>query len=319
MRPDRGLLYSIILHLVILLLLFIGLPSLWHPAPEEYAITVDILPVTGKSNVKQRKVNTQAKSAEKTQEVKKAAEQKEPKPEIEKPKESIEDKKKPSEDTEIKPEQKPKVEEADTVKDTKDSLIKKEDKKEDVKKEQIKKEKQEEKAKKEDKKKDKKKEEKKKKYTDFDSLLKTLEDSTVDKKHNKKHSPKIEKDLDELENELNDKSDSSEFDPTKALSLSEKDAIKSQIEKHWNVPAGAKDAKDMLIILNILLESNGSVIDVKIVDQYKYNSGTPMYKAAVDSAVRAVYKASPLKNLPVDKYSNWKEIELTFNPSQMLY
>jgi hypothetical protein len=49
----------------------------------------------------------------------------------------------------------------------------------------------------------------------------------------------------------------------------------------------------------------------------RYNSDT-FYRAAADSAVRATHECSPLKNLPPDKYGSWKEMELTFNPADML-
>jgi len=40
------------------------------------------------------------------------------------------------------------------------------------------------------------------------------------------------------------KSKSQQYDASLPLSLSEKDAIKSQVSKCWNVPAGAKDAPE---------------------------------------------------------------------------
>ena len=42
------------------------------------------------------------------------------------------------------------------------------------------------------------------------------------------------------------------------------------------------------------------------------------FKAAADSAIRAVHKSSPLKNLPADKYGSWKEFEINFDPKDLL-
>ena len=36
------------------------------------------------------------------------------------------------------------------------------------------------------------------------------------------------------------------------------------------------------------------------------------------SAVRAVHKCSPLKNLPPEKYGSWREMEINFDPKEML-
>jgi hypothetical protein len=45
----------------------------------------------------------------------------------------------------------------------------------------------------------------------------------------------------------------------------------------------------------------------------------PFYRAAAESALRAVLnpQCSPLK-LPPDKYEQWKILELTFNPKDLL-
>ena len=37
-----------------------------------------------------------------------------------------------------------------------------------------------------------------------------------------------------------------------------------------------------------------------------------------DSALRAVHKCSPLKNLPIDKYGSWRAMELNFDPQDLL-
>ncbi|AZL15437.1 TonB C-terminal domain-containing protein [Rickettsiales endosymbiont of Stachyamoeba lipophora] len=300
----KPLIYSLALHVFIFLILIIGTPILWKPAPEEIAISLEMLPVSNKSNVKPKKTESFAKKAEKEKIVPKSA----------KPKEEIKtDPAKKKEDT-AKPVIPPKPDKTDVkIPEKKDKDKKKEEKK-----------KQEEKIKpkesKEDKAAQKKKEEVKKndESEDFDALLKTLEESTTTKDIPQKNKPKQSKELDDLVSELNDKSDSSNYNESDPLSLSEMDAIRSQIEKNWNVPAGAKDAKDLIIKLNITINPDGEVTSVKILDT-NFNGTSTFYKAAAESAVRAVYRASPIQNLPVNKYDSWKEVVLTFDPSQVLY
>jgi outer membrane biosynthesis protein TonB len=111
---------------------------------------------------------------------------------------------------------------------------------------------------------------------------------------------------------------SEHYDASKPLSISEEDAIRSQFVKCWNVPAGAKDAKDLIVTLHITLSADGTVTAVTLAkDQGRYASDT-FFRAAADSAMRAVHICSPLQHLPPDKYGAWRDMELTFDPSEML-
>lgn len=106
------------------------------------------------------------------------------------------------------------------------------------------------------------------------------------------------------------------------LTMTERDAIRTQIEKHWNVTllAGAKDLEKIVVTLNIKLAPDGKVISVENADSFASNSDG-YYKVAVESAIRAAYEASPLQNLPPEKYNvrdGWSEIELKFYPREML-
>lgn len=101
------------------------------------------------------------------------------------------------------------------------------------------------------------------------------------------------------------------------MTMSEVDAIRYQIEKCWSIPAGARDAENLVVRIKIFLNMDGSLSKApEIVGGNR--SGDPFYRTAAESARRAVLKCQPLKNLPVEKYSNWREITLTFNPREML-
>jgi colicin import membrane protein len=147
---------------------------------------------------------------------------------------------------------------------------------------------------------------------DFESVLKD-----VSKIKPKQDFSEIEKAF--AEDAKTSRKGSKNYDPTKPLSASEIDAIKEQIHKCWNIPAGAKDAKDMQVRVRVSLAEDGSVINVSIADTSRYNSGDPFYVSFADSAVRAVRLCSPLKNLPKEKYSTWRDIELNFDPKEMIY
>jgi hypothetical protein len=101
------------------------------------------------------------------------------------------------------------------------------------------------------------------------------------------------------------------------LTISEIDAIRYQIEQCWSVPAGARDAHDLVIRIHISLRPDGSLKGPpEILDREKM--GDSFFRAAAESATRAVQRCTPLKNLPTTKYERWQEITLTFNPRELL-
>jgi outer membrane biosynthesis protein TonB len=108
------------------------------------------------------------------------------------------------------------------------------------------------------------------------------------------------------------------YDNSLPMSVSEIDAIRSQIWKNWNVLAGARDGHELKVELVIRLQTDGTVLQVDVEDEGRYQSDA-FFRAAADRAIRAVWKSSPLMNLPPDKYEKWKELKLNFDPREMLY
>ncbi len=106
---------------------------------------------------------------------------------------------------------------------------------------------------------------------------------------------------------------------TRALTMSEKDAIRFQFQQCWSVPTGAPDAENLSVRIRIFLNPDGSLRSPPvIVERARMNQpGQEFFRAAAESAWRAVKKCSPLKNLPVAKYNRWRDIELTFDPREM--
>ena len=102
------------------------------------------------------------------------------------------------------------------------------------------------------------------------------------------------------------------------LTMSEIDAIRYQIEQCWSVPAGARDAEDLIVRIRVFLNPDGTLSrPPEIVDQ-AHGGSDSFYRTAAESARRAVLQCAPLKHLPTDKYALWRELTLTFNPRQML-
>jgi len=109
------------------------------------------------------------------------------------------------------------------------------------------------------------------------------------------------------------------YDPNLKLSVTLTESIKQQLYKCWNVDPGAKDAYKLVVVIDLWLNRDGSLIDAQFTNATKAKMGDPAYRAAADAGMRAVHVCSPLQNLPADKYEGWSYMEFNFDPAQMLY
>ena len=100
------------------------------------------------------------------------------------------------------------------------------------------------------------------------------------------------------------------------LSTSEIDVVRQQIQACWNIPAGAKDAKDLQPQFRVWMNPDGTVRQAQLLNP---NTTDPFFQAASDSAYRALLNPTcqPLK-LPPDKYDSWQVFTMTFNPKDVL-
>jgi len=275
------------------LLLIFGLPSLLKNEPpiEPAAITVELLPITSITNVKPKE-GTLAEP-KKPDEPEKPKEQKKPAPPV-KTAESTPPPPKPEQKPEPqKPEPKPEPKKPEpVVVEKKPEEKKPEPKKEEKPKEDIK---------------------KKAKEEDLDAILKAVKDTAQKEKKPEKTKDSKEKPSD------SSKAISNQFDPNQAMSMSEKDAIMSQLAKCWTPPAGAKDAQNLVVVINADFSVDGGYVKAEIAaeSRSRYNSDS-FYRSAAESALRAIRQCSPLKNLPPEKYDTWKSMELHFDPREML-
>jgi outer membrane biosynthesis protein TonB len=101
------------------------------------------------------------------------------------------------------------------------------------------------------------------------------------------------------------------------LTASELDMVRHQIARCWNVPAGARDAKDLVVEIKVAVDPDGTVRQATIVDQGRL--ADPSYRAAAESARRAFFNplCRPL-HLPAEKYAIWKDLVVDFSPRDIL-
>lgn len=155
------------------------------------------------------------------------------------------------------------------------------------------------------------KKEEKPKEDDLAVLLNKLKQESKEKENDAK---------DDTTAEENTTRSDKPYDPAVPLSITEKDAIRSQFIKCWRMPAGARDAHELAVRVRVQLNQDGSVNKAELAsDQRGKYSSNQFFRAAADSAIRAVWKCNPVLNLPPEKYDAWGDMELNFDPAEMLF
>lgn len=94
------------------------------------------------------------------------------------------------------------------------------------------------------------------------------------------------------------------------LSQSEYDALKAKIYSCWNPPPGGMDQGDSTARLEVKLNQNGMVASVTVVKM----GDAPMARAVAESGRRAVLRCVPYDMLPPNKYDDWQQVNITFDP-----
>jgi colicin import membrane protein len=96
------------------------------------------------------------------------------------------------------------------------------------------------------------------------------------------------------------------------LSQSELGAMSARLHQLWNAPsAGAKDAQELILEVEIRLKPDGTLSSPP---EVRTNGNGPLFLAAKDSAVRAVYQGQPYTMLRPEHYEDWKEVLIVFDP-----
>ena len=102
------------------------------------------------------------------------------------------------------------------------------------------------------------------------------------------------------------------------LTLSEDDALRAQIFGCWSVPLGLPYDENLLVRIKLQLKKDGTIMKSEILDHERMNRpGQKFYKVLAESALRAVRLCQPLK-VPPTGYDKWKDLQLNFNPVEML-
>ncbi len=151
----------------------------------------------------------------------------------------------------------------------------------------------------------------------FASVLKTVKELHRQKPKPKEKSEKKKDESFERQTAKALASLSRRYDTSRPLTISEIDMVRQQIAGCWNLPAGAKDAENLVIEIWVAMNPDGTVRQARIKQQQRMLTDS-FFRAAAESALRAVLnkRCQPFK-LPRKKYDRWKIMTLVFNPKEM--
>ncbi|KUJ80429.1 energy transducer TonB [Ruegeria marisrubri] len=102
------------------------------------------------------------------------------------------------------------------------------------------------------------------------------------------------------------------------LTGGEKDALRIAVSNCWNVGSLSTEALKTTVVVAVAMNRDGTpVIDsIRMVDSSGGSSGAA--QQAFGAARRAIIRCGAKGyNLPADKYGQWQNIEMTFNPERM--
>ena len=99
------------------------------------------------------------------------------------------------------------------------------------------------------------------------------------------------------------------------MSQTELDALRARLMSLWNPPAGARNIDELIVQVRVKFTPDGRLVGAPVV----LNTGnSPLFQAARDSALRAIYRGQPFDMLLPAHYEVWKEMDITFDPRDLV-
>lgn len=100
------------------------------------------------------------------------------------------------------------------------------------------------------------------------------------------------------------------------LTTGERGALVLAVQQCWNPPVGVQNDADLVVMLGVELKPDGSIASNPVL---LAPAGTPQgtVKQAYEAGRRALIRCAPYA-LPRDKYEQWRQLEVVFNPQNMV-
>jgi hypothetical protein len=103
--------------------------------------------------------------------------------------------------------------------------------------------------------------------------------------------------------------------PSAQMSQSEIDALRARISSCWSPPPGIDANSKVYVVLRVLFKPDGSLVQEPVLVEATASALGP---ALAESAKRALLLCQPFTMLRPDHYSQWKDLELKFDPHELL-
>jgi hypothetical protein len=99
--------------------------------------------------------------------------------------------------------------------------------------------------------------------------------------------------------------------PIRAEVMKEIEALRARLTQLWNVPAITQDPRELTVDIDMKLKPDGTLDGPP---EVLTGGDSAWFKAARDSALRAIDRGQPFIMLKPEHYDQWKEIIVTFDP-----
>ena len=99
------------------------------------------------------------------------------------------------------------------------------------------------------------------------------------------------------------------------LSESEIDALKARISSCWSPPAGVNASTKIYVVLRVLFKPDASMSREPVLVE---GTASALGPALAESAKRALLLCQPFTMLKPEHYDQWKDLELKFDPQELL-
>ena len=96
------------------------------------------------------------------------------------------------------------------------------------------------------------------------------------------------------------------------LGLSDIDRLRAHLSKCWDPPIGAAGVDTLIVDIIVSLDREGRVLSANVDNKLRFSTDR-IFKVAAEEAIRATRECSPLP-LPPEKYEQWKSFVFVFDP-----
>jgi len=103
--------------------------------------------------------------------------------------------------------------------------------------------------------------------------------------------------------------------PAAQMSQSEIDALRARISSCWSPPPGIDANSKIYVVLRALFKPDGSLMNEPVLVE---GTASQLGPALAESAKRALLLCQPFTMLKPEHYDQWKDLELKFDPHELL-